>query len=95
MYYKCHKINPNPSGLYIDSLDWIKNKEAAINLINKKKDNKCFQYAVTVALDFEETKKYVQIIAKIKPFTNEYHWEGINFPSEKDEMIGKNLKKIM
>ena len=22
--YKCHKINPNHSGLYIDSPDWIK-----------------------------------------------------------------------
>ena len=24
LYYKCHKINPNPSGSYIDSPDWIK-----------------------------------------------------------------------
>ena len=27
--------------------DWIKNKKATINPINKK-DNKCFQYVVTV-----------------------------------------------
>ena len=26
LYYKCHKINPNRRGSYIDSLDWIKNK---------------------------------------------------------------------
>ena len=40
----------NRSGSYIDSPDWIKNKKATINTINKK-DNKCFQYAVTVALN--------------------------------------------
>ena len=45
--YKCHKINPNHSGSYIDFPDWIKNKKTAINPINKN-DNKCFQYAVTV-----------------------------------------------
>ena len=27
MYYKCHKINPNHGGSYIDSPDWIKNKK--------------------------------------------------------------------
>ena len=26
LYYKCHKINPNRGGSYIDSPDWIKNK---------------------------------------------------------------------
>ena len=30
LYYKCHKINPNCGGLYIDFTDWIKNKKAAI-----------------------------------------------------------------
>ena len=38
-YYKCHKINPSHVGSYIDSPDWIKNKKATINPINKK-DNK-------------------------------------------------------
>ena len=23
LFYKCHKINPNRGGLYIDSSDWI------------------------------------------------------------------------
>ena len=58
LYYKCHKINLNCGRSYIDSSDWIKNKKAAINLINKK-DNKCFQYAVTVALNHEETEKQI------------------------------------
>ena len=84
MYYKCHKINPNRSGSYIDSPDWIKNKKATINLINKKA-SKCFQYAVTVVLNHEEIGKNPERITKIKPFINKYNWQGINFPSEKDD----------
>ena len=52
LYCKCHKINPNRGGSYIDSPDWMKNKNASINSINKKV-NKCFQFAVTVALNRE------------------------------------------
>ena len=58
-------------------------KKAIINPINKK-DNKCFQYAITVALNYEEIKKDPQRITKIKPFINKYNWKGINVPSEKD-----------
>ena len=56
LYYNCYKINQNCGGSYIDSPDWIKNKKATMNLI-KKKDNKFFQYTVTVALNYEEIKK--------------------------------------
>ena len=42
LYYKCHKINPNCGGSYVDSDDSIKNKKATINSI-KEKDSKCFQ----------------------------------------------------
>ena len=78
MYYKCHKINPNYGGSYTDSPDWIKNKKATISPINKK-FNKCFQCPVTVTSIYEEIRKYPQRITKIKPFINEYSWEGINF----------------
>ena len=92
LYYKCHKINPNCGGSYIDSPDCIKSKKAKINPIDKK-DNKCFQYALTVALKYEEIKKDLQRITKIKSFINKYNWKGINFPTKK--MIGKNLRIIM
>ena len=62
-----------------------------INPINKK-DNKCFQYAITVALNYDEIKKDLQRITTIKPFINKYNWKGINFPKK---MIGKKLRKIM
>ena len=74
LYYKCHKINLNCGGSYIDSPDWIKNKKTTINRI-KKKINKCFQYVVTVALDYEEIKKRSPKIIKIKTFRNKYNWE--------------------
>ena len=80
LYYKRHKINLNCGGSYKDSPDWIKNKKATINPINKK-DNKCFQYAVTVALNHEEIKRDRQRITKFKPFINKYNLEGINCPS--------------
>ena len=41
LYYKCHIINQDHGGSYIDSTDWIKNQKLTINPINKK-DNKCF-----------------------------------------------------
>ena len=68
----------------INSLDSIKNKEATIIPINKK-DSKCFQYAVTIVLNNEETRKYFQRKIKIKPFINKYNWKGINFSSEKND----------
>ena len=65
------KINPNYGGSYIDSPDWIKNRKAT-NPISKK-DDKCFQYAVTVPLNLEEIKKVPQIITRIKLFMNKYN----------------------
>ena len=50
LYYKCHTINLNCGGSYIDSPDCVKIKKALINFVNKK-DIKCFQYATTVALN--------------------------------------------
>ena len=37
LYFTCHKINPNCCGSYTDSPDWIKNKKATVNPINKKR----------------------------------------------------------
>ena len=82
MYYKCHRINLNRGGSYIDSPNRIKNKKATINPINKK-HKKCFQYDAKFVLHYEEIGKHAERITKIKPFINKYKWEGINFLSEK------------
>ena len=55
LYYKSPKINPNRGGSYLDSPCCVKNKKAIINPINK--DNKCFQYAITVTSNHEEIGK--------------------------------------
>ena len=47
--YKCHKINLKRIGSNKDSFNWIKNKKSIINPVND--NGKCFQYAVTVALN--------------------------------------------
>ena len=56
LYDKCHKRNLYCGRSYIDSADWTKNKKATINSISKK-DNKCFQCILTIALNHEEIKK--------------------------------------
>ena len=48
-----------------------KKKKATIN--PKSNDGKCFQYAVTAALNHEQIEKDSQIISKIKPFTDQYN----------------------
>ena len=62
LYYYLNKISLNRGGSYIDSPFWIKNK-ATINPNNN--DNKYFQYALTVALNYEKIKKDPQRISKI------------------------------
>ena len=91
LYYKCHKINWTCGGPCIDSPYWIK-KKATMNPLNRK-DNKCYQYAVTVALNNEEIGKNHDRITKIKPFINKYKWEGIEFPLEKDDWEKFDKKK--
>ena len=91
-YIKCHIINPNRAGSYIDCLDWIKNKKAIINLINRK-DNECFQYTISGAINYAEIGKNAEILTKIKNFINKYKWKVINFPLEKDDW--KNVRKII
>ena len=71
LYYKCHKINPNRVGLYIDSSYWIKNKKATTNPVNKKV-KKRIQYAVTVTLNHDKIGKNPERITKINPVINKY-----------------------
>ena len=72
--------------MYIDSLTWIKDKKTIINPINKN-NNKCFQYVVKVALNYEKVKKDPQRITKIIALIDKYNLEGIHYPSEKDDWI--------
>ena len=55
----------------------------------KNKDYKCFQYAVTVALNHDKINNDPQRVSKIKPFINQYNWNDIDLPS-----TGKDWKKF-
>ena len=48
LYYDFNKTSINRGGSYIDSPKWLKDKKSTIN--PKNNDDKCFQYAVTLAL---------------------------------------------
>ena len=64
MDYKIHETNLKIGGSYIESPEWLKNKGATINPKNKK-DDKCFQYALTLALNYNKIKKK-SLFKKIK-----------------------------
>ena len=77
LYYNLNKVSLSRGGSYIESPKWLKNKKAKIN--PKNKDEKCFQYALTIALNYEKIKKDPQRISKIKPFIDKYNWKEIDF----------------
>ena len=64
LYYKCDRINFRCSGSYIDSPNWIRKKKATI--IQKNKDDKCFQYAAKVALNHERLEWHLERTSNVK-----------------------------
>ena len=71
LHYKCHKVNFRCGGSYIDSTDWINSKKVTIN--PKTTDDKCFQYAVTVALSYEKNESHPESVSSIKVFINKFN----------------------
>ena len=69
LYYNLNKVSLSRGGSYIDSPKWLKNKKATIN--PKNEDDKCFHYALTVALNHEQIKNNPERISKIKPFIDQ------------------------
>ena len=87
LYYDFNKIILNRGGSYIDAPKWIKNKKSTIN--PKNNDYKCFQYAVTLALNLDRINSHPERIFKIKPFIDHNNWKDIDFPS-----TSKDWKKL-
>ena len=77
--YIFHKIDMKRSGSYIETPKWINNKKATINPQNK--DDKCFQYAATMVLNYDRIEKHPERLHNVKSFINQYDWTDINFPS--------------
>ena len=77
-YYSFNKTSIYRGGPYIDSPKWLKDKKSTINPNNN--DDKCFQCAVTLALNLDNIEKNPQRISKTKPFMDQYNWKDIDFP---------------
>ena len=83
LYYDLNKITISKGGSYIDSPKWLKIKKSTIN--PKNNDYKCFQYAITLALNYDKIDRNPQRISKIKPFIENYNWKNIDFPSTRKD----------
>ena len=60
LYYDLNRITISKGGSYIESPKWLKDKKCTTN--QKNTDNKCFQYATTLALNFNNIDKHHQRI---------------------------------
>ena len=78
--YHLHKISLNRGSSYIKSSKWIKNKGVTINPKNTKNNN-CFQYAITAALNYQNIDSHPERISKLKPFINNCNWKDKEYPS--------------
>ena len=73
LYYNLNKISLHRGGPYTDSPKWLKNKKATIN--PKNNNDKYFQYAITVVLNYQNIKNNPERLTKIKPFIDQYNWK--------------------
>ena len=73
--YNLHKISLNRG-----SSKWLKNKGVTINPKNTKNNN-CFQYAITAAMNYQNINCHPERISKLEPFINNYNWKDIEYPS--------------
>ena len=78
LYINFHRLALTRGGSYIELLEWLKSKKAVINSQNK--DEECFKWAVIAALHHKEIKKNHQRISRLRPYENQYNWEGLEFP---------------
>ena len=78
LYYDLDKTTLTRGESYIESPKYFINKGATINPKNEK-DDKCFQYALTLALNYNRIKKKdLEKILKIK-------WKDIDFLSHQKD----------
>ena len=84
MNYDINKITINRGGSYIKSPIWLRSEKPTINPENKN-DNNCFQYAHTVALNYEKINNHPEKLSKIRPFIDQYNWGEIDFSSNQKD----------
>ena len=65
LFYDFNRVSISKGGSYTESPKWFKDKKSTIN--QKNNDYKCFQYATTLALNFNKINNDLQRISKINP----------------------------
>ena len=66
----------------LNSLGWWRGKTEAI--INGEND---FKNALNDALNYQTIETHPETISKLKPYINNYNWEGIEFPAGPKDWI--------
>ena len=84
LYYHFQKIGLKRGGSYKDYPKQLKIKKATINSENN--DDNCFQYALIVALNYQNIENNPQRISKIKSFIDQYNWKEKDFPSHSKDL---------
>ena len=77
--YNFNKTSIYRGGSYTHSPKWLKDKMSTIN--PKNNDDKCFQYAATLALNFDKINNHHEKISKIRYFIDQYNCKDIDFPA--------------
>ena len=77
-YYDFNRVSIRKGGSYIDSPKWLRT-------LQKYNDFKCFQYATTLALNFDKVTNHPERVVKVKSFIDKYNWNDINFPANKKD----------
>ena len=57
--------------------------KCAINPQNK--NNRYFQYSITIALNYQKVSNKPERVLKVKPFINNFNWNEINFPPQQQD----------
>ena len=87
LYYDFNKTSIYRGGSCIDSPKWLTDKKSTIN--PKNNDHKCFQYALTLALNLNNIDNHLERISKIRTFIDQYNWKDIDFSA-----VSKDWKKF-
>ena len=83
LHYNLHKISLNRGRSNTDPPEWLKEKKATIN--PQSNDDEYFQYALALALDYQNIKSNPERISIIKPFIDQYNSKETNFPSHQKD----------
>ena len=66
IHFKCHRVTFKCGGSYNDSPAWLETPQNG--------DNKCFQYATLLALNYQGTETHPERVSNMAPFIKRQNW---------------------